>query len=104
MNDSPPDNAPSRDTFLAVLLLIVIGVPLFVFFNIATGGLFILLLVLVAGVAVLGVFNYFLWGHSLTEETAGEREEEELREIMAAEDPPYRNPQFHRRLSSHEEN
>jgi hypothetical protein len=78
-----------RDTYMAIVLCLVVGVPVFVFFNIVTGGLFILLLVLMAGVGVLGVINYFLWGRGFSRETAGEREEEQLRARMEAEDWPY---------------
>jgi hypothetical protein len=83
-NETPPSS--SRDTYLAILLLVLIGIPCFVFFNILTAGLFILLFVLAAGIAVLGAFNYLLWGHYFSEETAGEREEEEFRARVEAED------------------
>lgn len=66
-----------RETYLAVMLCVLIGLPIFVFFNVLTGGLFILLLVLMGGVAVLGAFNYFLWGRSLDQEVADERRQEE---------------------------
>jgi hypothetical protein len=68
-----------RDLYVAIVLCIVVGLPIFVFFNIITGGLFVLLLILIGGVAVLGGIHYLLWGRSFTAETAGEREEEQLR-------------------------
>jgi hypothetical protein len=68
-----------RDTYLAIVLCVFVGIPLFVFFNFLTGGLFLWMLFGAAGIGILGVVHYFLWGRSFTQETAGEREEEELR-------------------------
>jgi hypothetical protein len=86
-----------RDTYMAVLLCVLVGVPLFAFFNVLTGGLFILLLAMAACVAVLAAFNYFLWGRSFNKQVSGEREEQELRERMRPEAWPYGEPFEHRR-------
>jgi hypothetical protein len=67
-----------RDTYLVIVICLLVGVPLFVFFNILTFGLFILLFLMGTFVAALAVVNYFLWGRSFTQETAWEREEAEL--------------------------
>ena len=76
-NGTPGSSA--RDTYLTIILCAFVGVPLFVFFNILTGGLFLWLLIGATGIGLLGAVHYFLWGRSFTRETAGEREEEELR-------------------------
>ena len=60
------------------MLIILVGVPCFVFFNILTMGLFMYLIVGAVAVAALGYVNYLLWGRSLTRETAWEREEMEM--------------------------
>jgi hypothetical protein len=75
-DDAPHSSA--RDTYLVVLLCIFVGLPLFVFFNIVTMGLFVLLLVMALLIGGLAAVNYFLWGRSFTRETAWEREEAEL--------------------------
>jgi hypothetical protein len=75
-----------RDTYLVIVLCLLVGVPLFLFFNILTFGLFILLSLLAAFVACLAVVNYFLWGRSFTQETAWEREEAELTEDVDGEE------------------
>jgi hypothetical protein len=67
-----------RDTYLVIVICLLVGVPLFVFFNILTFGLFILLFLMGTFVAALALVNYFLWGRSFTQETAWEREEAEL--------------------------
>lgn len=79
-SDQPHDQ--SRDSYMACILAVLVGVPLFVFFNIATGGLLGLLLLSAAGIGVLGLVNYWLWGRAFTAETAGEREEEALRQQL----------------------
>ena len=75
-NDMPEPSR--RDTYMAVVLIILVGVPCFVFFNILTMGLFMYLIVGAVAVAALGYVNYLLWGRSLTRETAWEREEMEM--------------------------
>jgi hypothetical protein len=81
-NDMPERSG--RDTYMAVVLIILVGVPCFVFFTILTMGLFIYLIVGALAVAALGYVNYLLWGRSLTRDTAWEREEME----MLGEDQP----------------
>ena len=73
------ENRPqsSRDTYLAVVLLILVGIPLFVFFNIITSGLFINMLLAAGGLGVLGSIHYFLWGRALTNNVAAERDAQE---------------------------
>ncbi|HLN30655.1 MAG TPA: hypothetical protein VK395_23140 [Gemmataceae bacterium] len=79
-NDVPHDS--QRENYLTVLLCLVIGIPLFVFFNLITGGLFILLILLAGCIGLLAAVHYFLWGRSFDREIAGEREEAELRTSM----------------------
>jgi len=67
-----------RDTYMIVVLLLLVGVPCFVFFNILTMGLFLYLIAAGIGVAALAGVNYLLWGRSFTRETAWEREEAEM--------------------------
>jgi hypothetical protein len=71
-----------RDTYLTIVLCVLVVVPLFVFFNFLTGGLFLWMLIGAVGIGILGIVHYFLWGRSFSQQTAGEREEEELRAEM----------------------
>lgn len=72
--------------FLTVLALIFFGLVLLVISN----GLIIAVVLLGGGMFLLGMFHYLLWGRAFTEATAGEREEEQLRqraaEVESAED------------------
>jgi hypothetical protein len=88
---------PGRDLYLVVVLFTIVGLPIFVFFNILTGGLFILLLFMAGAVALFAGFHYLLWGRAFIQQTAWEREEQAIHdEIETAtwtlEDVPEREP------------
>ena len=85
-NEAP--RSSGRDTYLAIVICVFVGIPVFVFLNILTGGLFLWLLFAAAGIGVLGAFHYLLWGRAFSQETAGEREEEELRAQFENDDRP----------------
>jgi hypothetical protein len=95
-NGSP--RSSGRDTYLTILLCGFVGIPLFVFLNIITGGLFLWLLIGGAGIGILGVFHYLLWGRSFSQATAGEREEEELRGELETDGWPDSDWDRHGRL------
>lgn len=65
--------------FLSVLALIFIGLVLIVISN----GIVLSVVLLGGGMFVLGMFHYLLWGRAFSEATAGEREEEQLRQQAA---------------------
>lgn len=69
--------------FLTVLALIFFGLVLIVISN----GLIFAVALLGGGMFLLGVFHYVLWGRAFSEQTAGEREEEQLRQRAAEIEP-----------------
>jgi len=73
-----------RQNFLA-LFLTALGLLFFLTVLVFLSGGFFLYVVLVAGgMACYGLFHYLLWGKMLSQEVAGEREEEQLRRRAAA--------------------
>ncbi len=82
-NGAPPRRG--RETYIAVLICLLIGIPLFVFLNVITFGLMVLLLVVAGGLSAIGAMHYLLWGRSFTRSTAWEREEQEMRDLADAE-------------------
>jgi hypothetical protein len=90
--DTEENRPHSRDTFLVIVLFMLVGIPLFVFFNVITSGLFILMLVVAGGLGTLGAIHYFLWGRSLAQKVAGERAEEEVSDASEYEDWPNETP------------
>lgn len=79
-------HSTGRDTYMVIVILLLVGVPAFVFFNIITFGLFVLLFLSACGLALLVGVNYLLWGRTFSQETAWEREEEELRREIEGAD------------------
>jgi hypothetical protein len=95
----PPDTPErkSRETVVSLMLsTVALGFFLLVLI-IITGGLVIYLLAVVAALAAFAGLHYFLWGRALHEATAGEREEEELREKADADGWPAPGPPRGRR-------
>ncbi len=65
--------------FLTVLTLIFFGFVLIVISN----GLILSVVLLGGGMFLLGMLHYVLWGRAFSQEVAGEREEEQLRQRAA---------------------
>ncbi len=65
--------------FLTVLTLIFLGFVLIVLSN----GIILSVLLLGGGMFLFGLFHYVLWGRAFSEQVAGEREEEQLRQRAA---------------------
>jgi hypothetical protein len=75
----------SRDTYMAIVISCVIGVPLFIFFNVITFWMFLDVLI---GFLVIGGFcgvNYVLWGRAMMREKARLKEEQEFHDDVEAE-------------------
>ncbi len=80
--DYQADHNSARGKFLSAMLILLGGSFILFFMFLVCGGLAIAALMVVAGLAAFGFFHYMLWGHSFTQEVAGEREEMEIRESM----------------------
>ena len=68
-----------REAFLAIMLSGLGLAGFLLFLVLISGGFFLWVYLVVAGIAGMGLFHYMLWGRGMTESTAGEREEEEFR-------------------------
>lgn len=85
MNPYETEQRERRTTLLSVFLSLM-GVTFFVVLLIfLSNGIFFYVLLLAGGIGFLCLFNYLLWGKSFSDATAGEREEEEMRQ-QAKED------------------
>src|SRR5688572_5859492 len=76
MSNSPDDRAsPSggRETFLALMLVCLVGGGFILFLNFATFGFFGYVLVICAGLGLLGCLHYLLWGHRFNHDVEQER-------------------------------
>ena len=81
----PPDH---RSSLLTVMLTIIGGSLFLLVLFITCGGFIIPIGAIVTGIAVVGLIHYLLWGHSMTEAVADEREQEQAADPMADDDWP----------------
>jgi hypothetical protein len=84
------DNDPrqQRQTFLTVLLTVIVMFFGALGLTLITNGLFLWVLLIGSGIGGIALIHYVTWGKLLSDEVAGEREEEELRQRAAAEEWP----------------
>ncbi len=85
-----------QDSFLPILLalsLVLLFGGAFLFLVSFLFGVAAIILIILVGVVLLGYLHYVLWGHTLSQQTAGERAEEERRQQLEApelyEPPPH---------------
>jgi len=81
-----PTSKNKRESMLTIILVTVFGLGVFFFLNFVSLGIFSYVIGIVAAIAIVGTFHYVLWGFNLTEETAGEREEAELKARLEIEE------------------
>ena len=85
MHTDDTQHDSSRDTYMVIVISIVIGVPFFVFFNLITFWMF---LDVIIGTGIIAGFcgaNYLLWGRAMTREVASMQAADEIREVEEAE-------------------
>lgn len=72
-----------RHAFLSIFLTVLaLGAGLLILILIS-GGFFLWVVLFGGGIVMLGMLHYLLWGRAFLIETAGEREEEQLRQRAA---------------------
>jgi hypothetical protein len=76
----------ARETMLTVTLVVLLGGSIGFFLNLVSLGLFGYVAGAVVIFVAIGYLHYLLWGQAMMQETAGEREEQHLRDRM--EQPP----------------
>jgi ABC-type bacteriocin/lantibiotic exporter with double-glycine peptidase domain len=85
--DGPSNRISSVRQSIVTTALTSMAVLFFLLLVVLIGGSYIvLLLAIVLGIAAFGALHYVLWGRLLSEQTAGEREEEQLRQRALSED------------------
>jgi hypothetical protein len=76
-----------RESFLALLFATGCGGGFLLFLILVSGGFFFYVLCAATAVTGLGALHYFLWGRTFSQEIAGERQAQELRERQEADEP-----------------
>jgi hypothetical protein len=86
MHPGNPPHRGDRGTSLGMMLTAVsLGFFLLVLIFIS-GGFFFYVLLITLGLFGVALFHYVVWGRAMTQEVAGEREEEQLRQRALADD------------------
>jgi len=77
----PDPNGPrgNRETILTLMLTALLAGGVFFFLILLSGGLLVYLAAAVFAIALVGLLHYVLWGHALSQEVAGERDEKDAR-------------------------
>ena len=87
-----------RSAFLSVLFTVLFGGGALVLSFLLCGGLAVYVLAVVGGLVVFGYAHYLLWGHSLSTEVAGEREQAQTEGELEDDGWSYEEPNWHHRL------
>lgn len=74
------DHRSARGSFLSVILTLLAACFFLFFLFLACGGIAVYVIWVVAGVGLIGLLHYMLWGNAYSQEVEGEREELEIRE------------------------
>jgi hypothetical protein len=99
MDNDSEEQRNGRATFVAVAVAILFGIPCTGFLIALTEGYALVAIVVVALLGAVAGAHYLLWGRSMAQNTAGEREEEELRETLEANEwdlPDQKRPGHYR--------
>jgi hypothetical protein len=78
--DYEPERNRARETVLMVSLVVLLGGTIAVTLIFVSMGVFAYVLMAVPAFALVGYLHYMLWGYSMAQQTAGEREEIALHE------------------------
>jgi hypothetical protein len=89
--DSGPQSK-GRENLLTIVLVILLGGAFAFFLDMVSLGVFRFVIATVIGITLLGYLHYVFWGYSFSQEVAGEREEEQLREQIEADRESWRAP------------
>ena len=85
MEHDPNVTRRNRETLLTLMLTALFAGGILFFLVLVSGGFFVFVVAVVFAIALVGLLHYALWGHALSQEVAGEREDEEARARWEAE-------------------
>jgi hypothetical protein len=93
MDERPERPRRGRETFLALILIGLVGGGAFLYLVLVTGGFFVYVLLVAVGIGLFALLHYALWGRSLDAAVRHEREaleaEQRAEEERAAARAPW---------------
>lgn len=88
METDPQSRRKRRETILTLSLVGILGGAFVFFLNLVSLGIFFYVVSAVLGLVAVGFLHYAIWGYALSQQVAGEREEERIRQLMQSEHEP----------------
>ena len=92
MDHEPNRGTAGRATMLSLLLAGFFGGGFLLFLILVTGGFFLYVVLAVVVMGMIGLLHYVVWGESLTQQVAAEREAAETREREEARQAANQHP------------
>jgi hypothetical protein len=82
MDQRNPAAHKGRDTLLTFSLVGILGGAFIFFLNLVSLGIFAYVIAAIIGIAAVGFLHYAIWGYALSQQVAGEREEQRLKDLL----------------------
>ena len=81
----PQKSPKGRETVLTLSLVAILGGAFIFFLNLVSLGIFAYVIAAIVGIAAIGFLHYAIWGYVLSQEVAGEREEQRIKDLLDAD-------------------
>src|SRR5712692_1840236 len=91
MDQNNTSGKKGRETLLTFSLVAILGGAFLFFLNLVSLGIFAYVIAAIVGIAAIGFLHYAIWGYALSQQVAGEREEQRLKDLLEA-DPDEGDP------------
>jgi hypothetical protein len=88
MNPQAPKATKGRETLLTFSLVAILGGAFLFFLNLVSLGIFAYVVAAIIGIAAVGFLHYAIWGYALSQQVAGEREEQRIKDLLEADQDP----------------
>jgi len=82
MDEKISTGKKGRETLLTLSLVVILGGAFLFFLNLVSLGIFFYVIAAIIGIAVVGFLHYAIWGYALSQQVAGEREEQRLKDLL----------------------
>jgi hypothetical protein len=88
MNPQAPKATKGRETLLTFSLVAILGGAFLFFLNLVSLGIFAYVVAAIIGIAAVGFLHYAIWGYALSQQVAGEREEQRIKDLLETDQEP----------------
>ena len=85
MDPQAPKATKGRETLLTFSLVAILGGAFLFFLNLVSLGIFAYVVAAIIGIAAIGFLHYAVWGYALSQQVAGEREEQRIKDLLENE-------------------